>query len=716
MNKRSDIAGLCALLVGWFLLLVGQRVLVASEGMAKLCTTLAVVCLMASFVQRVLAFQQASVDRRSSAAVFLGLSSMSLLALVGYFATSDKGRELFKIEKAKLSGEDPFGSIVTIVWVTLCIASVVPSVLGEISRGAMQRAEKIESRRVIAAVAAGLSLGFAAVYGSLFTYAADQADKSVDFSYFRVSRPSESTKRMVESMSEPLEVLVFMPPTTEVRSQVLKYLEDLRAGRDDKLSISTHDFLGEPELAKEHKLTKDGVLVLSRGKASQKLDIGVDEDKAKGTLKKLDGEFQKVLIKAMRDRRVAYLTVGHGELNEDTDKRNARTVEGVRQLLESQNYQVKALGLGDGLGSEVPKDASVVLVLGPSNRLTDAEVATLQKYGEGGGKLFFALDPDGKADLGPLASIVGLEWKPEQVVHEVAQARLQGTAADKKILVAVTFSSHAAVSTLSKAGHGAPILFAGAAALDKHKEADKALLVDFAIKSMQGTFVDVNGNFELDSGSERRGISNLAAAVSRKLGEGKDAQEMRAFVLGDADAVSDFWFMQDRNNQLMFIEALRWLGGEESFSGEIHSEEDAPIVHTKADDQLYFYGSILGAPSLVLGLGFFFTLRGRKKPAAAERDDKANPAPRKVKRGVKNGAAVVEATAVDEPKATAEPDEKQKAKAEGDDADGDEADGDDAGGDEDEGAKADGAKSDGDEADGAKAGGAKSHGETGDGA
>ncbi len=633
--KTADAAALGATLGGWLFLLLGQRVIVSLDGVAKLVTFFGAALLFAALGERVWALRQAPADRKSASQAFLGLSAANVLALLVYYTTTDKGRDLLHVAKAKLGAEDKYGSVATVVWISLMIAGVLPSVLGEIARWSMHRAEKFESRRVLAAVGGGLALSCALVYGSLFTFAADEWDKSWDFSYFRTSRPSESTKHMIDSLSEPLEVLVFIPPTSEVRGEVMKYLQDLRSGREDKLSVSLHDFLGEPDLAKEHKLVKDGVLVLARGKPgaanarpSQKLDIGVgsvntptgpQEDQAKRILKKLDGEFQKVLIKAMRDRRTAYLTVGHGELNEDSDKKNARSAEGVRQLLEGQNYQVKTLGMGDGLGSEVPSDATVVIVLGPQNRFNDAEVDTLKKYAEKGGKLFLALDPDGKADLAPLAAIVGIDWKPALVVNEVAQARLQGTAADKKILVAVTFSSHASVSTLSKYGHSAPVLFSGSAALERAKDADGALLVDFAIKSMFGSFVDENGDLNFDP-TDRKGTFNLAAAVSHKLGDGKDAQEMRAFVLGDADCVSDFWFMQDRNNQLMFVEALRWLGGEESFSGEIESEEDVAIVHTKAEDQVYFYGTIVGAPSLVLGVGLLLTMRRRKK-----RDDEPEP-------------------------------------------------------------------------------------------
>ncbi|HHH29717.1 MAG TPA: LPXTG cell wall anchor domain-containing protein, partial [Polyangiaceae bacterium] len=93
-----------------------------------------------------------------------------------------------------------------------------------------------------------------------------------------------------------------------------------------------------------------------------------------------------------------------------------------------------------------------------------------------------------------------------------------------------------------------------------------------------------------------------------------------------------------KTNRLLFLEALRWLHGEESFSGEISETEDKRIVHTKAEDQLWFYTAILGVPSLVLGAGLMLTRRRRRKrkapapakmPAAKKKD--ADPLERKKK-------------------------------------------------------------------------------------
>jgi hypothetical protein len=65
-------------------------------------------------------------------------------------------------------------------------------------------------------------------------------------------------------------------------------------------------------------------------------------------------------------------------------------------------------------------------------------------------------------------------------------------------------------------------------------------------------------------------------------------------------------------NQYFLVDIVRWLGGEESFAGEISSEEDVRLEHSREKDVLWFYGTILGAPALVLGLGLAFARRARR--------------------------------------------------------------------------------------------------------
>ncbi|HEX6764463.1 MAG TPA: hypothetical protein VF103_03275, partial [Polyangiaceae bacterium] len=92
----------------------------------------------------------------------------------------------------------------------------------------------------------------------------------------------------------------------------------------------------------------------------------------------------------------------------------------------------------------------------------------------------------------------------------------------------------------------------------------------------------------------------------------KDAKkEMRAFVVADADVFSDFVMAEVLANQVLYLDAVRWLIGEESVSGVPTTEEDQRIQHTKQEDLAWFYGSIFGAPAIVLGLGVWISRRSR---------------------------------------------------------------------------------------------------------
>jgi hypothetical protein len=478
----------------------------------------------------------------------------------------------------------------------------------------MRRAERIEGRRVRAATLSGVTLAFAAVYAALFVYGAAGLDLKVDFSYYRTARPSDSTKRVAESLTEPIKITAFFPQINDVGAEVEGYLREVKA-MSPQLTVEMQDRLLVPALAKEAKVTTDGVIVLTRDSSRETVNVGADMKTAAAKLKSLDADFQKALLKVIRSQRTAYLTVGHGEMNEATGPATleGRTAKNLRKLLESQNYVVKNLGLAEGLGSEIPSDAYLVVVLGPQKAFLPEEVAALKRYADGGGHLLLALDPDAKADLNPLAGAVGLTWKPEILANDRVYVRRRYNDSDRTMLVTTRYSSHASVSTLSRNAQRAPTIFPGASSLDK--QGDEGLKIDFVVRSLGETFADANGDFQFDSAAEKRNAYNLAAAVSKEIapgGEGgKDKKELRAFVLADADALSDAAFGNEPNIVLA-LDAVRWLGGEESFAGEITSNEDVRIEHTKEKDQVWFWATILVAPAMVLGLGLFITRRGRR--------------------------------------------------------------------------------------------------------
>jgi hypothetical protein len=231
-----------------------------------------------------------------------------------------------------------------------------------------------------------------------------------------------------------------------------------------------------------------------------------------------------------------------------------------------------------------------------------------------------------------LAAIAGVEFKPTVLANDKQFARRRYNDSDRTLLVSNRFSSHASVSTLSRNSSRAAILMASSGSVSRAQ--GSAAKVDIALRAMSGTFDDQNRNYAFDDGKEKRDSYGLAAAATlpvdssappppKKEEKGdKDAKkdiptvappnEMRAFVLADADVLSDLLMSNFMSNQLLVVDALRWLGGEESFAGEVNSEEDVRIEHTQQKDLVWFYATIFGAPAMVLGLGLAYSARGRK--------------------------------------------------------------------------------------------------------
>ncbi|MBK9259638.1 MAG: Gldg family protein [Polyangiaceae bacterium] len=543
-------------------------------------------------------------------------SAVGLVSLGLYFiANTEVGRGLVGIADAAPDKRARFDGATTVAWIVLAGLSIAPIVFGEAALAPMRRAPRVEVRRIYAAAAAGLTLAFAAAYSALFTYAAGELEIKVDRSYFRTAKASESTKKIISSTTEPVEVRAFFPPLNDVGIEVDAYLADIAKGAPN-FKYGFYDRLLYPQLAKDNKVTQDAVLVILKGPSRETLTLDKEMTKAASKLKSLDADFQKALLKAMKDARTAYVTVGHGEVNEgSTSAAEGRSAKLLRRLLEGQNYSVKDLGMPQGLANDVPEDASLVIVHGPTQAFTPEEVSSLERYAARGGKLLIALDPEAKGDMGPLANIAGLAFDPTTLATTdqffVPRHR---NASDKANLITNRFSSHASVSTLSRVSARAVVLMPIPGSLEK-KQTDAK--VDFVLRSSAGTFGDKNGNFELD-GDEKKATFNLGAAVSKPLGDDvnkdkvKGPAETRIFMLSDADCISDLALGFAETNQILFVDAVRWLNGDESYSGEIATPEDVRIQHTKQKDVFWFYGTIIGAPALLLGAGILVTRRTRR--------------------------------------------------------------------------------------------------------
>jgi ABC-type uncharacterized transport system involved in gliding motility auxiliary subunit len=552
--------------------------------------------------------------------------AVGIIALVLYLMQADFVMEWLRPMFGEPRTADRYVVVMQVAWVVVWLSAIVPLVFVELSYGTMDTARTVELNRITRSAASGLIIAMVASAVFALNYVASELNEKKDLSYFKTTRPSESSKKMVQNLNDTFEVVLFFGSTNEVLPEARSYFDELDKA-SDKLTVRVVDHVLEPKLAKELGASDNGTVVFRHKKSNRQLVLGQKIGRARSKLKKLDSEFQNAFLRLARSRKIAYLTVGHEErAQKDSDRAKQEKIDDLRATLRKLNYTVKDLGLSQGLASEIPADATFVLIAGPRKPFMEAESKALKRYLEGGGRAMVLLDPENGVTMDGLLNPFGLQYNATPLAVTRPIARMTFTKADRHLIVSNRFGVHTSVNTLSRNSNQLAVLMHGTGFLEEvPPSGPQKPKVQFTVHSMALTWNDVNGNFEFDKDSEKRKSYELAAAVTLKIDPAKAAKrpaadedgaspEMRLVVVGDSDIVSDgLLFSRALGNRYLLLDAIKWLGGEEKFIGETTSEEDVRIAHTRKGDEIWFYLTIFGIPALVLGAGVWHTKRRRRR-------------------------------------------------------------------------------------------------------
>jgi len=462
----------------------------------------------------------------------------------------------------------------------------------------------------------GLSVALAIALLFPVNYLASANNVRWDHSYFKTAEPGEVTRSTIANLDAPIQAWLFFPSTSDVTEEVRTYFDQIN---HPNLEVAYVDQALEMELARELKVQKNGVIALVRGQGEdqqvQKIRLGDDLSKTERKLKKLDKEVSNALIKLASDARRAYVTVGHGEMYWDKQGGTlpARTIEGMKAELVRMNFKVAELGPAQGLASEVPEDADLVMVVGPTEGFLKEELVALDAYRRRGGSLWLALDPNTKTDVSEVLNPIGLGFDGQHLLAGstnvwVATRRITDR---YNIFTNKTSRKHPSVATLAKNSKTRALLTPLASPLTVLD--NPPFKVEITIRTLAEVWLDQTQNVRFDSDSEEKKGWPLSAAISGSEAEG---DEFRVLVTGDATWTSDLVLPLSMGNQEFLRDGLAWLVDEPSHRGSINDEEDVKIQHTKGDEAWMFYGASLLIPVLLFTFGMV-RVRSRRKEGDA---------------------------------------------------------------------------------------------------
>jgi len=460
-------------------------------------------------------------------------------------------------------------------------------------------------------------------------YSVVRRDISRDWSYLKTTEPGEATVNIARNSKQPVTIAIFYPRDNEVLPWVEQYATKLTQAAADKVTLRVIDKDADPLAASHFKTSRNGVVVLESGARQERMDLGPTLTAARPLLKKLDSEFQRLLMILTSKPKNAYVMRGHGELSPNSGEKSSplessKLLEG---FLRDQNWNIKTFGVAEGSASRVPDDATAVIVLGPRNPVIKEEVAALREFTARGGALLLALDPGKPQEqLEAWLESTGVRYEGRPVANERNHVSATRSPVDTWFLFTTSFANHDSIKTLSRNDDKVAVLAFEAGSFTTGIDAGSSSdwHVSETVRSLADSFVDLNRNYKFDEKTEKRGATPLGLAMTLNStasatpnagatsGITSGTTESRVVLFGDSAAFSDA-LIRNPGNLTFVADSMNWLAGEQAFSGKQGEDEDVRIRQTGKQDLVWFYGSILVVPLTVLFAGGLTIRAGKRR-------------------------------------------------------------------------------------------------------
>ena len=436
----------------------------------------------------------------------------------------------------------------------------------------------VATRRLRAVLATLLALALLAGLAAL----AEHYRVAADWTAVGRNTLGERSLSLLASLEGEVRITVFATEDRLPRAAASELL-DRYARAYPPFSYRFADPARQPELAREMGVSRADTLVVEyRGRRERVR--GYAERSLTAALERL----------ARRGERWIVFLGGHGE-RDPGGERNFDLGRFGRTLGE-RGYTVQPLDLASS--ADIPRNTALLVLADPRVDLPPGALDAVLAYVAGGGSLLWLQEPDGGAELAPLAAALGVSRLPG-TIHDPTSARLYRID-DPRWLVVGSYPSHPLV-----AGLGVETLYPGAAALSTDAGAGGFQQVALLRTGGAAERVLADGTREPAPAS---GI-DFAFALERRLAE----REQRVVVAGDTDFLANAWLGNGANLQLG-LEMVRWLTGADELMGVRAGE--APDLALELSRPLMLvlaFGGLFGMPALLLATGFAVWFRRRRR-------------------------------------------------------------------------------------------------------
>ncbi|PWU17362.1 MAG: gliding motility ABC transporter [Bdellovibrio sp.] len=374
-----------------------------------------------------------------------------------------------------------------------------------------------------------------------------------DFSMNKINSLSDQSVQLLKGLKDDLKVIYFYKEGTEgVEQNRHMFIELMRKYQDQspKVKLEFVEVNQNPALTEKYNIKKGTQSVILEYQGRTNLIEKIDEQ-----------EITSALVKATREKdKMVYTLTGHQEMPLERQQ-DGSGISFLKDVLEGNRYQVKPFQFSES--GQVPKDADVLLILGPQQPFLEVEIKALENFLRGGGNVFIALRPHAQHGLDGFLKNLGIKLS-NNVAVTVMEIPGIGRAMDPKFTRASSFSSSHSVT--KPFGKDEFVVFRLPQPLEREGATppNGYILEDLA-KSGPNSMAFTSTSFDNEAG---HGPFTFVEAVKGKFpaADGKtppDAKEFNLILAGDSNFLNDATFYQYLNRDL-FLNSLSFLAKDET--------------------------------------------------------------------------------------------------------------------------------------------------------
>jgi len=399
---------------------------------------------------------------------------------------------------------------------------------------------------------------------------------------------SEQTLSVLENIHREVRALGFFTPAHPHEEKTVELLKQI----SDATKYFTFEIINpekNPGRTRKYGKIVSGTLVLESGERWEKV------------LKPNENTILSAVIRITGDEeRGIYFTVGHGEQSlDDTAESGLAKAMNALGSLAFDASPVNLLKL-----ENVPEDADVVVISGPTKDFFVDELDNLYAYIEKGGSLLIMMDPDHLPELEQFCQRFGIHLGRGVIIDKSKKI----TGSDFLMTLVDQYSNHditgeidsVSIFPLSRSVQVSGVRREGITLFPLVRTSDESWIETDVFNLFN------NGICRFDELEDERGPHTIAVACEVE-GVSEDMQNKvgRIIVFGDSDFVQNTYFDQGANGDL-FMNSVLWLSREKDIIASppvVH--EFYPIILTKPQLQLLFWLAVILLPLLSLFIGIF---------------------------------------------------------------------------------------------------------------